>query len=58
MGIQLTDYSSILAVAKNGKLLNVLTQSNNYPLMPISGALSNCDLIKIEKWVNAGSPNN
>lgn len=27
-------------------------------LMPPSGAISNCDKLKIEAWVNAGAPNN
>ncbi len=57
-GILLSDYNSIATAALNGKLMNAITQSNNFPIMPPSGALSNCDLVKIEKWVNAGAQNN
>lgn len=56
-GINLTNYNNVLAVSGNGKLIGVMNKTGNYPQMPPSGKLSDCNIKKVEKWVNAGSKN-
>ncbi len=57
-GLHLENYSEISSVASSGKLMGVLTGQAGYVLMPPAGALSSCEISTINKWVNAGSPNN
>jgi hypothetical protein len=45
---QIKDYSSTIVERVNGE----------GGIMPPSGAISSCDQLKIEAWVNAGAPNN
>jgi cytochrome c5 len=42
----------------DGALVNSLKGTGGYEAMPPSGALSACDIEKIEAWVKAGAPNN
>lgn len=57
-GVQLVDYTTISAAAKNGTLMNDLKHINNGFQMPPTGPLSECDITVIQNWVNAGEPNN
>lgn len=57
-GVLLTNYNEILLIAQSGLLMNVLTASNGSPQMPQAGALDDCSIDKIEKWISDGSPNN
>ncbi len=63
-GILLEDYTSISAAAKipagqPGSLYGAVSHNpGNYP-MPKGGLqLSDCNIKKIETWINAGTPNN
>lgn len=56
-GIQLTNYNEIKAVALNGKLYASVTRTSNW--MPKGGArLDDCNIQKIQAWVQAGAPQN
>lgn len=56
-GIKLTSYAEIKAVAINGKLYGSLTRPSNW--MPKGGAkLDDCNLQKIQAWIDAGAPQN
>lgn len=58
-GIALDNYTAVKAQVTNGKLMGSITQSTGYSAMPKGGAkLSDCNIAKIQKWVNAGAPNN
>jgi uncharacterized membrane protein len=57
-GVSLSTYSEIAAIAQSGLLMNVLTASNGAAQMPPSGALNNCNIDQIEKWINDGYQNN
>lgn len=58
-GFILDNYTSVKTVAMNGMLVGVLTSGSGYPSMPLSGThLTNCQVIQVKKWVNAGAPNN
>lgn len=58
-GINLEDFSQVKLTANNGSLLGSMKHASNYSIMPPSGAkMPDCDLSKIEKWINDGMPNN
>jgi len=57
-GILLTNYSEISAIANSGILMNVLMASSGAPQMPPTGAMNNCNIDKINKWIEDGTPNN
>lgn len=45
--------------ARSGRLMGCLRHEPGYPAMPQRRAkLSDCDLARIQTWVNAGAPNN
>lgn len=55
-GVSLTNYSEVAATASNGILLKVLS-GNGASLMPPGGALSDCKISQVEKWITNGFPN-
>lgn len=59
-GNSLEDYSHVLNYAQPGGLLvNDISHTPGHNFMPKDRAkLSDCDIAKIKKWVNAGAPNN
>ena len=58
-GHDMTSYASVNGDALSGTLYGSVSQNGTAQAMPQNGAkLSNCDIIKIKKWVNAGAPNN
>jgi mono/diheme cytochrome c family protein len=57
--IKLDVYSGVKLQVDNGRLLGVITHNPNYSPMPKNGnKLSNCNIAKIRKWIEAGAPNN
>ena len=57
--VSLADYNDIVAATQNGRLLGVIKHEDGWPEMPKGGGmLPDCDIQKIEIWVNAGTPNN
>lgn len=58
-GIDLSTYDGVKAVAHNGKLLGSIKKETGYkPMPPGNTKLPDCQIRQIEKWVQAGSPNN
>ncbi|WP_207431442.1 c-type cytochrome [Sabulibacter ruber] len=58
-GVILDTHSRVKQLADNGKLMGVITHANGFPAMPQGGPkLSDCNIAKIKKWVDAGAPNN
>ncbi|WP_205502171.1 cytochrome c [Rufibacter psychrotolerans] len=58
-GMILDTYARVKQVADNGKLMGVITHASGFPAMPQGGPkLSDCNIAKIKKWVDAGAPNN
>ena len=57
-GIVFSSYVEIAALANSGLLMNALTASNGVPQMPQSGPISYCNIDKITKWIEDGTPNN
>lgn len=57
--ISLSNYGNIVSVAQNGSLLGVIKHEDGWSPMPKGGgSLSDCNISKIETWVNAGTPDN
>jgi hypothetical protein len=57
--ISLENYDDIVVAANNGSLLGVIRHDEGWSPMPKGGAkLPDCDISKIEKWVDDGTPNN
>ena len=58
-GIVLDNYNAVLTQVQNGKLLGDLQQSNGFNYMPLGGIkLSDCKIIQVSKWIQAGALNN
>ena len=58
-GISLSSHAGVKAAALDGSLLGSVKQESGYSAMPQTGnKLSNCDIAKIQKWVDAGAPSN
>jgi len=54
--VSLTNYIDVSATASSGILAQVLT-GTGASLMPPGGALSDCKISQIEKWISNGFPN-
>ncbi|MBN8678671.1 MAG: hypothetical protein J0M29_10630 [Chitinophagales bacterium] len=59
-GVVLEQYAGVKAAAANGKLLSSITWDGNASFMPKGSPtqLSDCSIAKINKWIQAGSPDN
>jgi hypothetical protein len=58
-GVTLEGYSNLKTYADNGKLVNVINHEPGFPEMPQNAAqLAQCQIDKIEAWVNQGALDN
>ncbi len=58
-GLDLTNHASVQSVAFNGKLVGSIDHLPGFPPMPRGASkLSDCKIIQVKKWVNAGALNN
>jgi len=58
-GVNLANYEGVRQVAVDGRLSGAVNHLSGYVPMPQGGAkLPACEITQIEKWVNAGAPNN
>ena len=56
---RLENYNDISSAANNGSLLGTIRHDDGWSPMPKGGGkLNNCDIAKIEIWVNQGTPEN
>ena len=57
--VSLENYNDIVVAADNGSLLGTIKHENGWSPMPKGGGkLGDCDITKIEIWVNEGTPDN
>lgn len=57
--IILDTYSGVKSAAQSGKLYGSIAHSSGYSAMPPSGTkISDCDLNKVNAWINKGMLNN
>jgi len=58
-GVTLDTYESVSSLATTGILTGVITHASGFPPMPQDAAkLSDCDINKIQDWINRGATNN
>jgi cytochrome c553 len=58
-GVRLSDHSGVSAVALDGRLIGAIKHLSGFTAMPQgSPKLSDCKIRQVEKWVQAGAPNN
>ncbi|HRO43796.1 MAG TPA: hypothetical protein PL009_13240 [Flavipsychrobacter sp.] len=58
-GHSFENYNSTIAVANSGRFLGAIKHLSGYSSMPKGGVkLSDCQVLKIEKWIAAGKLNN
>jgi len=58
-GVKLEDYLSVRMQIPNGKLLGTIIHSPGFSPMPQNdNKLSECNIVKIKKWIATGAPNN
>lgn len=58
-GIKIQNYADVVTLAKNGKLMGTITHASGYQAMPQGGGkLSDCEISKIQKWIDNGTLNN
>ncbi len=57
--VVLEGYANLKAYADNQKLLGAIKHQQGYPQMPQGQPkLGDCNIAKIEAWIQAGAPNN
>ena len=57
--ISLSDYTEIKTADDNGSLMGSIRHENGWSAMPKGGnKLSDCDIRKLEIWINKGKPDN
>jgi hypothetical protein len=58
-GVSLDGYRNVVLQVQNGKLVPAITHAPGVIPMPFDGGkLSDCNIAKIEAWINEGSPDN
>lgn len=58
-GYNLSTYTGVRSVALNGKLISSITWTGSASHMPQNAPkMTDCNIAKIQKWVNTGSLNN
>lgn len=56
--VNLEGHTQAKSYADNGKLYGVISHSPGFSPMPKGGnKLSDCDVARIKKWIDAGAPN-
>ena len=57
--VKLDTYAGVQIVAQNGKLYGGIAHLPGFVAMPQGGnKMSNCDIVKIKKWIDQGAINN
>jgi uncharacterized membrane protein len=58
-GIRLDSYAAVKTYADNGRLYGSIAHLSGYSAMPQGAAkLNDCQLRTVQKWIQAGAPNN
>lgn len=58
-GIKLDNYAEVMKQVGNGKLIGSIKWTSGYSPMPkLQAKLQSSDIAIIQKWIDAGSPNN
>jgi len=56
--VSLTNHSQVVSAVTSKNLLEIIKHANGYIAMPPGGKMHNCEIRKVELWINDGMPNN
>lgn len=56
--VNLADYTHVKSYVNDGSLLGSIKHTSGFVPMPQGSKLSDCEIAKFEKWIEAGAPNN
>ena len=58
-GIKLENYSDVLITVNNGQLMGAIKHTSGYAAMPQGGGkLTDCEISKLQTWIDNGKLNN
>lgn len=58
-GYDLSNYTGVKAVVASGKLISSITWTGSASRMPENGSkMNDCNILKIQKWIDDGARNN
>jgi type 1 fimbria pilin len=57
-GIKVQDYSDVLTLVNNSKLMGSINHTSAYPMPKGGGSLPACEIAQLQKWIDNGSLNN
>jgi len=58
-GIILEGHANVVIRVNDGKLIGAVSHASGFTPMPQNGQkLADCDIKRIQTWINAGAPNN
>ncbi len=58
-GIKLENYADVLTTTNNGQLMGAIRHSDGYVAMPQGGGkLTDCEISKLQTWIDNGKLNN
>lgn len=55
-GLSLTNYQNVSSAIQNNNFKEKINGEVNFSVMPPGGKMNDCDLERMNKWLNAGSP--
>ena len=57
-GLKLQDYSDVMIMVSNGKIMSSVNHTSAYPMPKGGGKLPDCEISQLQKWIDNGSFNN
>ncbi len=57
-GYDYSSYSGVKSSVDNNRMMGSINHQGGFIVMPPSYQIANCDIQKIQTWINEGAPNN
>lgn len=57
-GVNIEGHPQLNTYIKNGRFIGSIKHLDGFSSMPVGGKLSECNILKIEKWIEEGALNN
>ena len=58
-GIKIQNYADVVILVNNGRLMGSITHASGYQAMPLGGGkLTDCEISKLQTWIDNGKLNN
>lgn len=55
-GLSLINYQNVKSAIQNNNLKEKINEELNFSVMPPGGKMNDCDLSRMNKWINSGAP--